>query len=138
MGRRNRNSFLAKRLRDLIPSPRTQFAAKIGVNYKALDSYLWGTNPPPEVLVRIASGLNMSVEALLGEALPDRRIPVVGRVTGGGLAAEAAGDEDQMTQRIEAAERGGAQTVRLTVAGLAITIIVAPASHHAGGRGKGG
>ncbi|HUX02613.1 MAG TPA: hypothetical protein VMY35_16760, partial [Phycisphaerae bacterium] len=51
--------------------------------------------------------------------------PIVGRTTGGSLAEAKPGDEDLVTERIEALE-GAAQVVRLDIAGLRVTIRVEP------------
>lgn len=102
--------MLTKRLRCLIPHPRTRFAQKAGIQYKALDAYLRGAMPPPEVLAQIARALNMSVDELL--AVPPASVPVVGRAAAGPLVTEESAREDR--------------TVVLEVAGFRVTIRVEP------------
>lgn len=59
------------------------------------------------------------------EVPPAAHVPIIGRTTAGPLAIKQPGDEDLITEHIEVLE-GTAQTVRLDVAGLRITIRVEP------------
>ncbi|HUS45114.1 MAG TPA: helix-turn-helix transcriptional regulator [Phycisphaerae bacterium] len=116
------------RLESLIRGKKKDFAAEIGISAKQLSNILSGRTPPSRLLIKRIADLFHINERWLesGEGLMQgARVPIVGRTTGGSLAEAKPGDEDLVTERIEALE-GAAQVVRLDIAGLRVTIRVEP------------
>ena len=107
-------SAFAKRLRSIIRGTQKAFASRAGVTEQNLSAYLYGKAAPQwRTGDRLAAAAEppVNVEWLMDGEGPERgaRIPILGRATatGVGLAAEATGDEDLITQRIEALEAVG-------------------------------
>lgn len=122
-------SGFRERLQEAVGKNTAALARRIGEAPARLYPYLAGRSLPPiDILSKIAEATGVNPNWLLtGEgpkaATPIARIPIIGRTTGGDLAKAQPGDEDGITERIEALE-GSAQTVRLDVAGLRVTIRV--------------
>ena len=124
-------SGFRERLQEAVGKNTAALARRIGEAPARLYPYLAGRSLPPiDILSKIAEATDVNLHWLLtGEgpktAARVARVPIVGRTTGGNLAAKQPGDEDLITERIETIE-GAPQVVRLDIAGLRVTIRVEP------------